>query len=290
MRSAIILWVGLNALSGQADTTTIKYFKTSLLRSAILRNEIDAKDVRKNPHFKAVYDGNGKLLNIEYIPAPWDKPGRRKSVKSKNLKLYYKTWNPRRTELAEGLTRKEARGKKYFEALLNRDGKVVSVTEIHPSGRRKWTYHLQPESNDYSIEFHSNGTILALDNLLFADAVSEVRRGWNALYKTRKDGRPKQVHVQDRLGQRVYYYTITFGASRNQEFSGKTIKSEYFKDDKSKVGHHEMIFDKKRRLTKVEYFDRKDNLIQSFIHEYRDALKEKVISTINEKGKMVERK
>jgi hypothetical protein len=237
-----------------------------------------------------LYDRNGNLLNIEYVSAPWDKPGRKKSAKSKTLKLYYKSWNPRRTELGDGLTRKEARGRKYFEAALNPDGKVVSVTEIHPSGRRKWTYHLKPESKDYVVEFHSNGSILALDNVLFTDAVSEVKRGWKAIYKTRKDGRPKQVHIEDRLGQRVYFYIFTFSASRDTAFPGMVIQSEYFKDDKSKVGHHEMIFDKKRRLTKLDFFDRKDKLIQSFIHEYRDEMKEKVISTINEKGEMLERK
>lgn len=277
-------------MSGQNDSTTVKYFHTKQLRSHILRNEADEKEVRKKPHFKALYDRKGNILNIEYVPASWDKPGRKKSANPKTLKLYYKSWKPRRMELGEGLTRTEARGRKHYEAALAPDGKVLSVTEIHPSGRRKWTYHLKPESKDYAVEFHSNGSILALDDVLFTDAVSEVRRGWKAIYKTRKDGRPKQVHLEDRLGQRVYFYTFTFSASRDTAFPGMMIQSEYFKDDNSKVGHHEMIFDKKRRLIKVDYFDRKENLIQSFIYEYRDDLKEKAIITINEKGEMVERK
>ena len=290
MRFIIFITSAAVCLQGKSDTTTVKYFHTKQLRSHILRNEADAKDVKGKPHFKAVYDSNGKLLNIEYIPAPWDKPGRKKAKKTKSLKLYYTSWNPRRTELGKGLTRSEARGRKHFEAVVNPDGSVSSVTEILPSGRRKWTYRLKPESKDYTIEFHSSGTIIALDKVLFNDAASEVRRGWKAIYKTRKDGRPKQVHVEDRLGQRIYFYRFNYSASRDTAFRGMMIRSEYFKDDKSAVGSHETIFDKKRRIIKQDYFDKNKSLMKTVIHEYRDDLKEKAIITINEKGEAIERR
>lgn len=290
MRNSVLFAISAACLFAQEDTTTVKYFHTKQLRSHILRNEADAVDVKGKPHFRAVYDSNGKLLNVEYVPAPWDKPGRKKAKKSKSLKLYYTSWNPRRTELSKGLTRSEARGRKHFEAVVAPDGNVNSVTEILPSGRRKWTYRLKPESKDYAVEFHANGSIIALDKVLFNDAASEVRRGWKAIYKTRQDGRPKQVYVEDRLGQRIYFYRFNYSASKDTAFRGMMIRSDYFKDDKSVVGSHETIFDKKRRITKQDYFDMNNKLLRTIIHEYRDDVKEKAIITLNKKGEAIERR
>lgn len=275
-------------LVAQPDTVTVKYFKTNLLRENILRKEVPAKDVRKKPHFMARYDRNGILISVEYIAAPWDKPGRKKRS-PKKLKLYYLNWDPRKTELADGLTRKEAAGRKHYEAVLNPDGKVTEVSVISPYGRRLWTYKLMGETR-YDLVSHTHQSLLNMDDRLFADDLSEMRPGWRARYRTRKNGLPGSVSVMDRLGHVNYFYRFFYKTSKDSLHPGRLVVSEYYRADSSRVGQHRLVYGPNRKLSLIEYYDENRKLLSTIEYAYRPSEKEMVVTTRNKAGEVLERR
>lgn len=276
-------------VSAQVDTVTVKYFPTKFLRANILRNEVSAKEVKKKPHFKAEYDHRGKLISVEYVPAPWDKPGRKKRT-PKKLKLYYLHWDPRKIELTDGLTRREAAGRTHYEAVLNRKGKVSAVTVISPYGRRLWTYKLGRAKNRYDLESHAHQSLTDLDERLFANDLSEMRPGWKASYRIKKSGHPSSVKVLDRLGHVNYFYRFFYKTSKDTVHPGRLVMSEYYRADSSRVGQHRLVYGPNRKLSLIEYFDENKKLLSSTEYAYRTSEKEMVVTTRNQAGEVLERR
>ena len=52
------------------------------------------------------------------------------------------------------------------------------------------------------MKFHQKGDITRLDSLLFSHKLSEVKPGWRAKVKSKKDGRPSRYDIFDEKGKK----------------------------------------------------------------------------------------
>ncbi len=265
--------------------STVKIFSTDLMRTNILTGE-PKESVKKNEaHFRAVYYPSGELKSVEFFPANWDK-GRRKKVKSPNkLRLYYQKWNPKKQELLEGITKKSARGKSHYRATLDGKGLVQNVDYFNRYGKILWTYHMrwndEGKSTEYDIEFYSKRNLSELNQELFAPDLSTIRPGWMARYQLNNQGVTQGVKVFDQYENLYYFYQFNYGENG--------LRSKYYRADSVLVGSHTVRFDSDKKPVRLTYYNENGIMKNAIAYEYpKDA--EKIISQINNKGQVIERR
>ncbi len=265
--------------------STVKIFSTDLMRTNILTGE-PKESVKKNEaHFRAVYYPSGELKSVEFFPANWDK-GRRKKVKSPNkLRLYYQKWNPKKQELLEGITKKSARGKSHYRATLDGKGLVQNVDYFNRYGKILWTYHMrwndEGKSTEYDIEFYSKRNLSELNQELFAPDLSTIRPGWMARYQLNNQGVTQGVKVFDQYENLYYFYQFNYGENG--------LRSKYYRADSVLVGSHTVRFDSDKKPVRFTYYNENGIMKNAIAYEYpKDA--EKIISQINNKGQVIERR
>ncbi|MEA1882388.1 MAG: hypothetical protein U9N31_08320 [Candidatus Marinimicrobia bacterium] len=268
----------------QADTT-VKLFSTDLMRTNILRGEVKESVKKNEAHFRAVYYSSGELKSVEFIPANWDK-GRRKKAKSPSrLKLYYKKWNPKKQELVEGITKKEGKGKPHYRATLDEKGLVQDVDYFNRHGKRLWTFHMrwdeEGKSSEYDIEFYSSRNLSELNHELFAPDLSTIRPGWIARYRITNEGITKSVSVLDPFENLYYFYQFSYGKDG--------LRSKYYRADSLLVGSHTVRFDINKKPLRITYFNENGIIKNAIAYEYPEDA-EKIISQINSKGEVIERR
>ena len=265
--------------------STVKIFSTDLMRTNILTGE-PKESVKKNEaHFRAVYYPSGELKSVEFFPANWDK-GRRKKVKSPNkLRLYYQKWNPKKQELLEGITKKSARGESHYRATLDGKGLVQNVDYFNRYGKILWTYHMrwndEGKSTEYDIEFYSKRNLSELNQELFAPDLSTIRPGWMARYQLNNQGVTQGVKVFDQYENLYYFYQFNYGENG--------LRSKYYRADSVLVGSHTVRFDSDKKPVRLTYYNENGIMKNAIAYEYpKDA--EKIISQINNKGQVIERR
>ena len=265
--------------------STVKIFSTDLMRTNILTGE-PKESVKKNEaHFRAVYYPSGELKSVEFFPANWDK-GRRKKVKSPNkLRLYYQKWNPKKQELLEGITKKSARGESHYRATLDGKGLVQDVDYFNRYGKILWTYHMrwndEGKSTEYDIEFYSKRNLSELNQELFAPDLSTIRPGWMARYQLNSQGVTQGVKVFDQYENLYYFYQFNYGENG--------LRSKYYRADSVLVGSHTVRFDSDKKPVRLTYYNENGIMKNAIAYEYpKDA--EKIISQINNKGQVIERR
>ena len=273
----------------QEKGTVVKYFPTDIQRSEILNSEILEKDVKGKAHFKSTYSGQGKLLNVEFVPGK--KKGREKLS---GLKLYFGYWDIEKRDLGDGLTKDQLDGRNYYELTFNSKGRIKNVTFIGKNKRSLWSYQLKWNKagtrSKYSVEFHVREPLTLFDEFLFADELSEMRQGWIAEIEEREDNRPHTVTVKDKLEQVYYYYTLQYMDGGKKSRSKEIIVSEYFRDDSTKVGKHKLFYNRKDFLHKAEYYNAEDNLKYTNSFDYSNAPREILLTVNNKKGKLLEKR
>ena len=265
--------------------STVKIFSTDLMRTNILTGE-PKESVKKNEaHFRAVYYPSGELKSVEFFPANWDK-GRRKKVKSPNkLRLYYQKWNPKKQELLEGITKKSARGESHYRATLDGKGLVQDVDYFNRYGKILWTYHMrwndEGKSTEYDIEFYSKRNLSELNQELFAPDLSTIRPGWMARYQLNSQGVTQGVKVFDQYENLYYFYQFNYGENG--------LRSKYYRADSVLVGSHTVRFDSDKKPVRLTYYNENGIMKNAIAYEYpKDA--EKIISQMNNKGQVIERR
>ena len=265
--------------------STVKIFSTDLMRTNILTGK-PKESVKKNEaHFRAVYYPSGELKSVEFFPANWDK-GRRKKVKSPNkLRLYYQKWNPKKQELLEGITKKSARGESHYRATLDGKGLVQDVDYFNRYGKILWTYHMrwndEGKSTEYDIEFYSKRNLSELNQELFAPDLSTIRPGWMARYQLNNQGVTQGVKVFDQYENLYYFYQFNYGENG--------LRSKYYRADSVLVGSHTVRFDSDKKPVRLTYYNENGIMKNAIAYEYsKDA--EKIISQINNKGQVIERR
>ena len=282
-RFSIILFLIGSGFS-QADST-VKLFSTELMRTNVLSGKAKESVKKSEAHFRAVYYPSGELKSVEFIPANWDK-GRRKKAKSpRKLKLYYRKWNPKKQELIEGITKKEAAGKSHYRATLDEKGWVQDVDYFNRHGKNLWAFHMrwddEGKSSEYDIQFYSNRNLSELNRDLFAPDLSTIRPGWVARYQINSQGTTKGVSVLDQFENLYYFYQFAYGKN--------DLRSKYYRADSVLVGSHTVRFGNNKKPLRITYYNENCIMKNAIAYEYPEDA-EMVISQINSKGEVIERR
>ncbi len=288
MFKRVLILLSVYVLIGQEQDTLVKYFPTDIQRSEILDKESSEKDIKGKAYFKSTYTPQGKLINVEYFPE------KTKQSKLSGLKLYYGYWDPRKRDLADGLTRDQLDGREYYEVRFNHKGQIKTVTFFNNQKRKLWSYHFiwnkSGTRSKYEIEFHTREPLTRYDEFLFTYDLSEMRRTWRLEIKEREDGRPHTVIIKDKLGQVYYFYKFQYIDGEKKSRTKEIIISEYFRDDSSKVGMHKLFYNKKKFLFLAEYYNDKDSLLYTNSYNYSNAPKELLLTVKDGNGKLLEKR
>ena len=283
MRFLLLLIVG-KLIFAQPDSI-IKVFSTDLMRTNILTGNPKDSISKRDAHFRAVYYPSGELKRIEFVPANWDKGPRKKPRSTSKLKLYYQKWNPKKQELLEGITKKEARGIPHYRATLSEKGLVQNVDYFNRHNKVMWTFHMhwddEGKSSKYDIEFYSSRNLSELNHEMFAPDLSAIRPGWKARYHYSQTGKTRSVHVMDAFENLYYYYKFQYGENG--------LRSKYFRADSTLVGSHTVRFDPNNNPLRITYYNENGMMKNAIGYEYHDDAK-MVISQYNNKGKIIERR
>ena len=283
MRICLIIFT-LNCVYGQPDSI-VKVFSTDLMRTDILNGNPKESINKNDAHFRAVYYSSGELKRVEFVPASWDK-GKREKIKPTNkLKLYYKKWNPRKQELLQGISKKEAVGIPHYRATLDEKGLVQMVDYFNRHNKAMWTFHMhwddEQKSSKYDIEFYSSRNLSELNQEMFAPELSTIRPGWKARYKYDQMGKTRSVKVMDSHENLYYYYLYQYGED--------ILQSQYFRSDSVLVGSHKVQFNQNKKPIRITYYNENGTMKNAVGYEYSNDV-QIVISQYDHRGKLVERR
>ena len=225
------------------------------------------------------------------------KPVTEAKPKTKSLdqsRICYKYWNPYRRKLSIRGNPQTFYGEPYFEVTYNKDKRIKTVTEFDENNKKQQTWHLKwtrsGSRSAYYVEFHSRGSISRLDQKLYSQILSEVRPGWRAYFKSRKDGRPRSLYVEDHIGIKYYSYNFTYATQIDSVTDMEIIESSYFRSDTNFAGRHIVFMEDAKWLRMIQYFD-KNNKIKNTIEYIHNRESEETIQIkLNNKGKELERK
>mgnify|MGYP001402176265 CR=1 FL=1 len=207
---------------------------------------------------------------------------------------YYRYWNPYRRVLGTRGEPHSFYGKNYYQVLYNKDDRIKSVTRFGSDREEKETFHFiwskSGIRSEYKVEFHTKGNTNRLDSLLYANQLSYVRPGWIAQFRSRSDGRPREVVFTDALGFNYFTYHFNYTFLKDDKNFTEVIESSYFDSDGEFVGRHLLYFEKGAYLRMAQYFDSKNNinLTKEFLHDTK--LEETIRIITDEKNQELERK
>ena len=225
------------------------------------------------------------------------KPIREAKPKNKSLdqsRICYKYWSPYRRKLSLRGNPQTFYGEPYYEVTYNKDKRIKTVTEFDENNKKQQTWHLRwtrsGNRSEYYIEFHTRGSISRLDHKLYSQILSEVRPGWKAFFKSRKDGRPKSLYVEDHLGIKYYSYNFTYAAQIDSVTDMEVIESSYFRSDTNFAGRHIVFMEDAKWLRMVQYFDKNNKIKNTVEYIHNQELEETTQIKLDQNGKELERK
>ena len=293
VKKAIVLLLLSVLLAGQQnDSIVVKYFPTELTRGMILDQAIPAANVAGESHFKAYYSPQGDLISVEYIPDPADRSDRKVHPSAlRSPQQYFTVWNPWQRKLSRPLDTKELAGKRHYGARFSKSGHIKQIDCFNSSGKQQWTYFIRwnraHSRSVYEVEFQVPQPLTLLDKFLFVPELSEMRPGWIARFKLRKDGRPKLVKIHDQLEQLMYFYKFGYGKDGREHF----ITSAYFRADSSLVGRHELFFDRgSKQPDRIVYFSRNKQVLKTVTYDWSSAPGQVTITEHDGNGRLVSRR
>ena len=283
MRYLLFIMAG-NFILAQPDSI-VKVFSTDLMRTNVLTGKPKESISKRDAHFRAVYYPSGELKRIEFVPANWDKGRRKKPKSTSKLKLYYQQWNPKKQELLEGITKKEARGIPHYRATLDEKGLVQNVDYFNRHNKVMWTFHMhwddEDKSSKYDIEFYSSRNLSELNHEMFAPDLSTIRPGWKVRYHYNPTGNTRSVHVMDAFDDLYYYYEFQYGENE--------LRSKYYRADSTLVGSHTVRFNANKNPMRITYYNENGIMKNAIGYEYPDDA-EIVVSQYNNRGEIIERR
>jgi len=251
---------------------------------------MDKNKVKKGAYFKAIYDGSGDLIKIEYIPSKRDK-GVLDTVQTRTL--FYSNWNDYKRELSNPISEWDSERLPHFKATFGRNGRLTFVDRYNGLGEKLFTYRLrwnkEGTRSAYKVTFHKNMIITQLDSILFANPASEIRTNWIADFKSIKDGRPKSVSVYDELGSKYYNYKFYYEDLKDSINQTEKITSRYFRRDTTYLGSHEIYIAKEKFLTQLDYFNIDGSLISRNAYWMDPILEDVIVTTANDEGEIIGR-
>ena len=142
---------------------------------------------------------------------------------------YYGYWNPYRRKIDFKNNRDFFISVPYYEVQRNSKGKIKTVIKYNSKNEKVDSWHLKwnrkGTRSEYIVKFHKSGDITRLDSLLFSHKLSEVKPGWQAKVKSKKDGRPLRYDIYDEDGIRLYFYRFHYTQRLDSLLSMETIQS-----------------------------------------------------------------
>ena len=207
---------------------------------------------------------------------------------------YYKYWNPYRRVLELRGEPQNFYGQVYYMVLRNNDNRIKSVTKYGKDRIPKETYQLiwsrSGSRSEYKILFHEGGSVIRLDENLYSHQLSNIRPGWVAKFKSKSDGRPKEVSFTDSLGFEYFSYNFNYTIIKDKSKFTEVIESSYFNSEREFVGRHLLFWEKGPFLKMIQYFDSDNNIVKTKEFIQSKSLQEIVRVITNEKGKELERR
>ncbi|MBH10402.1 MAG: hypothetical protein CMG74_08660 [Candidatus Marinimicrobia bacterium] len=242
-----------------------------------------------------------KDKNLEVKITIPSKPASKISTKSKKKKYnqnsgskYFKYWGPYRRLLSLNDNPQTFYGSTYYEATYNKDKRVKTVTEYDNKNNPLQTWNLKwtrsGNRSEYHVEFHTRGTISRLDSRLYSHQLSEIRPGWKAFFKSRKDGRPKEVKVVDNIGVHYYTYKFSYRSQIDSNLVMEIIESSYFRSDSVFEGRHLVFMEDGEWLRMIQYYNQKNKSIYTIEYIHDMNLEETVEIRIDSTGREIDRK
>lgn len=207
---------------------------------------------------------------------------------------YYKYWSAYRKSLSIEGNPETFYGIPFYEVTYNKDNRIKTVTEYSNERNPLQTWNLKwsrsGKRSEYYIEFHQRGSIERLDQRLYSHQLSEVRPGWKAIFTSRRDGRPKEVKVQDNIGVGYYKYKFTYATQVDSNVVMEVIESSYFRSDSSFEGRHLIFMEQGEWLRMIQYYNQKNSSIYTLEYIHNHELEETVEIRIDSSGREIERK
>ena len=204
---------------------------------------------------------------------------------------YYGYWNPYRRKLELKNSRDFFISSSYFEAIKNKNGKLKTVTKYNSKNEKVDSWHLvwnrKGNRSEYRVKFHQKGEITRLDSLLFSHKLSEVKPGWRAKVKSKKDGRPSRYDIFDEKGIRLYFYRFHYAQRSDSILSMETIQSSYFRSDSTLVGRHILFMENGEWLKEIHFKNSKNELEGVTKFDVSLSKEETVITRLDEDGEEI---
>ena len=280
---------------------TVKYFKTQLHRSELLKDEVDAIDSKDINHFRAIYDHKGRLIRVEFIPN-----GDRLARKMKKRELFpkpkppfrfYEDWNPHTRGLKKRIPTAKVGDRPYFRVSYADTAHIRSVESFLRRNQKLWSYFLlwdeEFKQSQLSVVFSVQQPITTLDPHLFHPTASEMKPGWIADFRHNVLDRPLSVQVRDDVGNVYYFYRF----KHRFEDVGDSLKavthrittSEYYRADSSYIGKHELRYTAGNVLLEKKFYDAQNKLTETIEYEYYPKLSEVAVIIRDPKGNILHR-
>ena len=95
---------------------------------------------------------------------------------------------------------------------------------------------------------------------MFSHKLSEVKPGWYAKVRSKKDGRPLRYDIFDNNGIRLYFYRFYYTQRSDSILAMETIQSSYFRSDSTLVGRHILFMENGEWLREIHFKDSKNEL------------------------------
>nr|MCS5662342.1 hypothetical protein [Dehalococcoidia bacterium] len=257
------------------EKRSVKYFKTDLHRSELLKEEVPEDEAEKINHFKATYNAQGRLIKVEFYPN-----GDRILAQMRKREIfprprppykYYRRWNPHTRKLGGQLSSSKIGSLPFYRVSFQEESAIRTVEFFRKRNRRLWTYYFMTRESEkephLSIVFSIQQPLTVLDPHLFHASASEMKQGWIADFKHNRLDRPFETVVTDPMGNMYYFYRFKHryeseGDSLNP-VSFRYTTSEYYLADSTKMGSHQLVFNENERLLKKEFFDAKGKLLET---------------------------
>ena len=124
--------------------------------------------------------------------------------------------------------------------------------------------------------------------MFFSHKLSEIKPGWKAKVKSRKDGRPLRFDIYDEFGIRYYFYRFHYKQRSDSILSMETIQSSYFRSDSTLVGRHLLFMENGEWLREIHYKNSKNEIEQIVKLDVSLDKEETIKTTLDGDGREIE--
>jgi len=232
--------------SKEAQSRIIRYFAAKYQADDLLGEPITPDQAQKQPHFKGIFDGNNKLLALEFIGE-----SERVVPVRENLSFLYATrwdllFNRRLNYIGSQDNRPSPHVKVYTDPAktvhlveyINEDKQVIA--------RSLFTYGIKNLILEQRIEFPHGGKLTDLHPDFFDNQFEQVQADWIVKCLFNSNNLLSDLIVMEDVGNIYYRYHFHY------EKVGKSqiVEAFIYNNDDRLAGRYELYFDEQNELVK----------------------------------------